>query len=132
MRSSEAGRVMPGSRQSCALLVDDDPMVLDLLAEVAEAVGLRPVACRTVASAHHALREHAPAVAIVDDELPDGRGVELVRRLRSSGRARRTRVVFCTSAQPDRRREMARLAPVIRKPFALSEVERVMRDAAQH
>lgn len=131
MRSGEAGKDGGTTHRACALLVDDDPLVLDVLAEVAEAVGLRPVACRTLASARHALREHAPAVAIVDDALPDGRGLDLVQRLRANGNARRTRVFFCTSAQPGRRQEMARVAPVIRKPFALAEVERVMRDAAQ-
>ena len=128
-QDENAGRA-PADGQ--ALIVDDDPLVLELLSDVAIAAGLRPVACRSLSAARDALAGPVPAVAILDDELPDGTGVDLARELRSSRRLRGVRVLFCTSAEPKRRREIGRVAPVIRKPFALNEVERVMREAAGH
>ncbi len=113
-----------------ALIVEDDPLLLQLLSDVAAAAGLRPVPCRSLSAARAALAGPVPSVAMVDDELPDGTGADLVRELKSSPRLRDVRVHFCTSAEPQRRREIGGMAPVIRKPFAITEVERVMREAA--
>ncbi len=115
-----------------ALIVEDDPLLLELLSDVAAAAGLEPVRCRSLSAARDALAGPVPAVAMVDDDLPDGTGADLVRELKSNQRLRGVRVLFCTSAEPQRRREIGRMAPVIRKPFALREVERVMREAARH
>lgn len=121
-----------GGADHRALLVEDDPMMLQLLADVAQRAGLEPVACRSLSAARDALAGSgpAPAVAVVDDDLPDGTGTELVQQLRASPRLRNVPVVFCTSAAPPRRREIGRLAPVIHKPFVLGDVERVLREAA--
>jgi len=77
-----------------------------------------------------ALREHVPTIMVVDDELPDGRGGDLVRELMANPRTSHVRVVFCTAAGPSRRREIAQLAPVIEKPFRVREMERALHEAA--
>jgi DNA-binding response OmpR family regulator len=113
-----------------AYVVEDDVSMLHLLSELAASVGLAPRTFTRLASARRALREHPPAVLVIDDDLPDGQGADLVRELRADPRTRDVQVVMCTSAGPQRRRQIARLAPVVGKPFALREMETALRRAA--
>ena len=92
--------------------------------------GFEPVAFTRISSARAALRERVPTVMVVDDDLPDGRGGDLVREVRANPRTSHVRVVFCTAADSARRREIAQLAPVIQKPFQVRDVERVLHEAA--
>jgi CheY-like chemotaxis protein len=71
-------------------------------------------------------------VLVIDDDLPDGRGADLVRELKADPRMRGVQVVMCTSAGPQRRRQIAGLAPIVGKPFALHEMETALRRAAPH
>jgi DNA-binding response OmpR family regulator len=114
-----------------AYVVEDDMMMLRLLSEVAASVGLVPLAFTRLSSARRALQERLPSVLLLDDDLPDGRGADLLRELRADPRTRHVEVIVCTSADPDRRQQLARLAPVIAKPFSLAEVEDALREVAQ-
>lgn len=114
-----------------AYVVEDDRMMLRLLSEVAASVGLEPLAFTRLSSARRALRERLPSVLLLDDDLPDGRGADLLRELRADPRTRHVEVIVCTSADPTRRQQIARLAPVIAKPFSLAEVEDALREVAQ-
>jgi DNA-binding response OmpR family regulator len=113
-----------------AFVIEDDVHTLALLSDLARMCGLEPVTFTRIATAREALRGRVPRVLLVDDELPDGRGADLVRELRASRRTRHVRVVFCTAADPSRRREIASLGPVIAKPFQVRELERVLQEAA--
>jgi DNA-binding response OmpR family regulator len=113
-----------------AFVIEDDVLTLALLSDLAEMCGFEPVAFTRISSAREALRGLAPAIMVVDDDLPDGRGTDLVREVRANPRTADVRVVFCTAAGPSRRREIAQVAPVIAKPFRVREVERVLQEAA--
>ena len=113
-----------------AFVIEDDVQTLALLSDLAEMCGFEPVAFTRIASARKALREHVPTIMVVDDELPDGRGGDLVRELRANPRTSHVRVLFCTAAGTSRRREIAQLAPVIEKPFGVRELERALHEAA--
>ena len=116
-----------GGRQAPrAFVVEDDVLTLQLLRDVADSVGLEPVMFTSLSTARRALRNSTPAVLVVDDDLPDGHGVDLVRELRANPRTRHVRVLFCTAASQERCRDLGRLAPVINKPFRLEEVEQVL------
>lgn len=115
-----------------AFVIEDDVQTQRLLAELIASQGLEPVAFTRIAAARRALSEHPPQVLIVDDDLPDGQGAELVRELRQDPRMRNVRVLFCTAAEPARRREISLLAPVLGKPFGLREVERALAEVAAH
>ena len=110
-----------------AFVIEDDVGMLRLLSELAASVGLEPLAFTRLSSARRALRKRLPAVLLVDDDLPDGSGADLVSELRADPRTRHVRAIVCTGADPARRRQIARLAPVIAKPFAPREVEDALR-----
>jgi DNA-binding response OmpR family regulator len=69
------------------LLVDDDPLVRGFLADNLIADGFAVVAAESLDEALRRLELAPPNVAVVDVGLPDGSGLELVSRVRASGRA---------------------------------------------
>jgi CheY-like chemotaxis protein len=118
------------TRRPRAFVIEDDVHTLRLLTELVASTGLEPMPFTRISSARRALRERVPAVMVVDDEMPDGRGAELVSELRANPRARHVKVLFCTGAEPARRREIALLGPVIGKPFRLNDIERALAEVA--
>ena len=66
-----------------ALLVEDEPLVAIVAEESLSAIGYEPVVVSTAAAALRAIQDGLrPAFAVIDVGLPDGRGDELVPRLR--------------------------------------------------
>jgi DNA-binding response OmpR family regulator len=119
-----------GRRRPRAFVIEDDVHTLRLLSDLVASTGLVPLPFTRISSARRALRERLPEVMVVDDDMPDGRGAELVGELRDNPRSRHVKVLFCTAAEPSRRREIARLGPVIGKPFRLIEMERALAEVA--
>jgi CheY-like chemotaxis protein len=113
-----------------AFVVEDDAGMLRLLTELAASAGLEPRAFTRLSDVRRALRERLPAVVLVDDDLPDGHGADLVRELREDPRTRHVRAIVCTGADPARRRQISRIAPVISKPFSARQVEDALRQVA--
>jgi two-component system NtrC family sensor kinase len=67
---------------NAVLIVDDTETVRTDLADALEAAGFRAVSCASVAEARTALRTQPIALAILDDQLPDGTGIELLEQIR--------------------------------------------------
>jgi DNA-binding response OmpR family regulator len=111
-------------------VIEDDVQTQRLLAELIASKGMEPIPFTRISSARRALAERPPSVMVVDDDMPDGRGAELVQELREDPRMRNVRVLFCTAADRAQQREMSRLAPVIGKPFRLHEMERALSEVA--
>lgn len=130
MFAAKQGGNQGGGPPPRAFVVEDDVMMLRLLSEIAASVGLEPLAFTRLSAARRALHERVPAVLLVDDDLPDGRGADLVSELRADPRTRHVRAIVCTSAGPSRRRQIAQLAPVIAKPFAVDQLESALREVA--
>jgi DNA-binding NtrC family response regulator len=66
----------------CVLLVDDDDAVRWAIAKFLRLKGWTPVEAATVGEAETAVREQHPAAVILDYSLPDGTGLDLLRRLK--------------------------------------------------
>jgi DNA-binding NtrC family response regulator len=65
------------------LVADDDPVALDLLAEVLRAEGYAVLAAGDGAGALRLCETHPVDLAIVDLQMPDLNGLEVVKRLRA-------------------------------------------------
>jgi DNA-binding response OmpR family regulator len=75
---------MTDDLHAVVLLVEDDEPTAAFLADNLLADGFEPVLARTVAEALAVLERQAPDVAVVDVTLPDGSGLDLLRRVRAA------------------------------------------------
>lgn len=139
-RFSALGQRQPGLRAPRVLIVDDDPMVCELLAELFEVAGAT-VECRTDGGEVHAvLWDFDPDLLIIDVVLPHTPGAEVVRHLRASEGATRLPVVMISGSAGSRVELSAMRAGAdhfLRKPFQLDELYAVAKRlldarAAQH
>jgi DNA-binding response OmpR family regulator len=123
------GPADPGS--PLLYVVDDDEATSALLRDVAEEAGWEARAFPRLAPLRVALRERRPAFLILDDELPDGRGGDFARTLKRDPSMSDVPMLVCTAARPMRQAEIGDWAPVVAKPFDLSQIERFLEDAAR-
>jgi DNA-binding response OmpR family regulator len=66
------------------LLVEDDPVVRTFLADNLTADGYDMLVTDTVEDALRALEHRRPDLAVIDIKLPDGSGLDLIRRIRAA------------------------------------------------
>lgn len=124
------GRGELGGPAPLLYVVDDDDATLALLRDVAEEAGWEARGFARLAPLRAALRARRPAMLILDDELPDGRGGDLARELRGDPDMAGVPMLVCTAAHPMRQAEIGGWAPVVSKPFDLGEIERFLDAAA--
>jgi DNA-binding response OmpR family regulator len=84
--------MMPNTR---VLLVEDNPGLLDTLADILRATGMKVDTALDAPAAFDMLAGGRYDVAVVDMVLPGPSGVEVVRKLRASSPA--TRIIVCTA-----------------------------------
>lgn len=110
------------------LVVDDDPIArMTHLAMLAKLPEVRAVGSASVAEARQVIAAQQPDAALVDMQLPDGTGLEIISLLEQSGpRA----LVLVVSAQPEpmQPHENPRLHRLA-KPVKLNELTRLVRSA---
>ena len=105
------------------LIVDDDPELLRFLIDELSGAGHHCIGCDNGQDALVKLRQETFGLAVLDRTLPDFSGVELCRRLRSSGNT--TPVLMLTARDDVDERVQALDAGVddyLTKPFNLKEL----------
>ena len=112
------------------LVIDDDPLIRRLIvATLQDVAGFAVHEAEDGETGITAAAEHAPAVILVDYEMPGITGVETCRRLREDGH--RATIVMLTGSTAADTEEQARAAGVDRfltKPFSPLEVLRLLDD----
>jgi two-component system, OmpR family, response regulator VicR len=74
------------------LLVEDDAMIASGLCYALEQEGYTVTHCATITAAKKAAERHASDLALLDMQLPDGTGFDIIDKLKSTG----TSVIFLT------------------------------------
>jgi DNA-binding response OmpR family regulator len=110
---------------STILVLDDDRIFLRLVIEALEKRGHRVLPASRAAEADRLLQAEDPDLLLVDGLLPDITGVQLVEKIRASGR--QTQVLLVTSFWKSMRAfavAAAELGPIrlLRKPLEPEEV----------
>ena len=111
--------------------VEDDPSTLALLRDVAADAGWAAQGFSQLSDFERAVQQNVPDFVILDDDLPDGSGGDCARDMRRDRRLRDVPIVVFTGASPPRSAEISTWAPVLRKPFGLTEIERLLSWAAR-
>ena len=104
------------------LVVDDDVLVGELLADVLHDLGLRTVLARTCSEARSAATAHRLVAVLADLNLPDGTGTTLLDDLLAAP-GLTGRGALITGAENPKANH-----PVLAKPFRLDQVAELMRD----
>jgi PAS domain S-box-containing protein len=119
----------------CVLYIEDDVANLKLVERLFEKDGdLRLMGATTGSLGLQLALEHAPALILLDLNLPDIRGEEVLRRLRADPATARVPVVILSAdAMPAHVDQLLREGAVayLTKPLVLSEVLRVVHEALE-
>ena len=117
------------------LIVDDDPSIRKLVATTLEDVaGFELVEAADGDEALELAREEAPAIVLLDIDMPGIDGLEACRRLRAQPETAHATVVMLTAAadeEAERAAEEAGADLFITKPFSPLELLRLVDDLGQ-
>jgi two-component system KDP operon response regulator KdpE len=121
------------SRSIPLLVVDDEPPIRRLLRTSLGAQGYRVLEAASAQSALDIISQEAPEVVLLDLGLPDQDGLEVIRRLRTSG----SKVaVIVLSSRGDERGKVDALDlgadDYVTKPFGMAELIARIRTALRH
>lgn len=104
-----------------ALLVDDEPLVLEVLADYGRALGLDVVAESDAMSALDRLAAgQAFDLLITDVRMPDMDGIELARRAQATRPD--LKIVLATGYMP----QITADYPILAKPYLLRDLEQLL------
>lgn len=104
-------------------LIEDHTRLADLVRQSLSNAGIGADVFHTMGTAWAALREIDYGVAVIDRGLPDGDGLELVRRLRAAGRATPCLLLTARDALHDRIEGLDGGADdYLSKPFPMEEL----------
>jgi len=105
---------------TAALIVDDEPAILRLIAMVLRDLGFGTLTATDAESATEVLKSSKPDLVVTDVRLPGISGVELAKRIKASRRLAKTPVLLMSAfAEPQEHEGDGFIA----KPFAISELE---------
>ena len=111
------------------VVMDDDAAIAKMIATIAEAEGHEVHVADTVSAAWALLDKH-PALMILDIDLPNETGIDLVMRLRAKPEYDSIPVVFVT-AYSERARPLQATGrgavSIIDKPFSVHEIASLLR-----
>ncbi len=106
------------------LVVEDDPSIRESLDDFFTGREWLVTACEDIASAEHALRGHNFHMVLLDLRLPDGSGLDVLRRMRRSGD--KTPVIVLTAHGETDQRVLGLQAGAddyVVKPFSVHELD---------
>jgi DNA-binding response OmpR family regulator len=129
IRVVDASERGPQPGRPVVFVVDDDVATLGLLCEIALDAGWECRGFSRLDEVRRAMSERPPALLIVDDDLPDGRGGDVARERGDDPVVAGVPLLVCTAAHPMRQAEIGGWAPVVSKPFDLAAIERFLHAA---
>jgi DNA-binding response OmpR family regulator len=122
------GNLSP-SRIGTVLVVEDESALRMIIRRNLERRGIRVGEARTAAEAVEALAAGTPDLLLLDINLPDRTGWDVLRELRREGRQPRTVVVSAVRVSPERLREFG-VDAYLPKPFPIESLIGLLSDDA--
>jgi len=107
------------------LVVDDEPLFLEVVADILTAAGHRVLVAGSVQEAIAKLQQERPAVVLTDMMMPGLDGLNLVHRLRADRECSQVRVIIVSAKAMAEDFERARRAGAddyLVKPFSATEL----------
>jgi two-component system alkaline phosphatase synthesis response regulator PhoP len=117
-------------RNNKVVVVEDDPAILEILADELRESGFQPLVLRRGGTVIKVVKDEKPGVVILDLALPDRDGTHILRDLKDDWDAKKTPVIVIsayTGRLDHKGRENAEA--VFPKPFDLHELMNAVRAA---
>ncbi|MFI5274406.1 MAG: response regulator [Ktedonobacterales bacterium] len=112
---------MPGlAPRPTVLVVDDEPSIVELIAEVLQNTGYRVLLARDGRAALALARREHPALVLTDRDMPEIDGNGLAQRLRAGATTRNIPVVIMSSTHSTTDDTLH--IPFLAKPFDLDDM----------
>jgi DNA-binding NtrC family response regulator len=129
--SPETGAPAPESPPARLLVVEDDPALSEILCEALRDRGHMAVAARSVADGLEEVKQHEFDVALLDLMLPDGSGIDVLKRFASEDLPTQC-IVLTGYATVDTAIQAMKLGAYdyITKPARMDELEMLVQKAA--
>ncbi|MGH2347210.1 MAG: response regulator [Chloroflexota bacterium] len=108
------------------LIVEDDPTMVRAIARNLEARGYAVRYAATVADAADAVRQAVPDLLLLDIDLPDGSGWEVLRALREAGRWDVPAIIMSALRPNSRLAEELDAGGMLEKPFPMESLLRLV------
>lgn len=108
------------------LIVDDEPILLDMLLDIFHDEGYTVYTATNAEEALALLAEHQVDVVLTDFMMPQISGIELAQRIRQSPAMAATPIVLMSAAIP--RVVDGSIAMVVSKPFMIEELVEKVRE----
>jgi CheY-like chemotaxis protein len=125
-----AGAAEPRTGESpCVLVVDDEPVILELLSDLLGAQGVKVETASNGVEALDRLEGGHYDAIVLDLKMPEMDGREVYERLKETNPEILPRILFSTGdmISPETRRFFDQTAaPVIQKPFRINQVTQVL------
>ena len=102
-----AAPALPTSASVRVLLVDDDPIIRRIYVGRFASVGIAATVAASLAAARAELARAAPHLVVLDLQLPDGDGLDLLRQLRAAAATASIPVVVLSNLYDAAQRELA-------------------------
>lgn len=84
-------------KKATALIVEDDPTLVQIFAKALEAAGFETQTAKTGETAWQLLQQYVPSVLVLDLHLPGLSGRDVLLRVRGDGRFAKTRIVIASA-----------------------------------
>jgi two-component system OmpR family response regulator len=109
-----------------ALIIDDEIDICYLLSGILRNKNIQPNYVNTIGDAVNALEKHQPQIVFLDNHLPDGMGVDLIRNIKLLLPNAKLVMITAYDTAADRNRAMAEGADFfISKPFSRDTIYQI-------
>jgi two-component system KDP operon response regulator KdpE len=108
------------------LIVEDDPTLMRSIARNLEARAYHTQQATSVAEAESAMARVVPGLVLLDIDLPDGSGWEVLRALRAAGHADVPAIIMSALRPNHRLAEELGAMGVLEKPFPMESLVRLV------
>jgi two-component system, OmpR family, response regulator len=106
-----------------ALIIDDDEDLCRLLVSVLARNNIHASTAHTLKDAEHCLKEVRPRLVLLDNNLPDGLGIDFIKKIREFDRT--IKVIMITGSTAENLQDRAEVEGIdlfVPKPFSFESL----------
>jgi CheY-like chemotaxis protein len=126
---SSTGDGADGSETQAILIVDDEPILLELIRDILEEEGFSVLTASSATAALYVAQRSPISLVLTDLMMPNLSGLELADRLRSHPETAEIPIILMSAAPPASHPPL--FVAVIRKPFPIETLVGVVRRYAE-